>query len=138
MNINKPCYRYIEHELYNYNNLVKEMEEIQDEIINASPTPSGERVQSSGLSDMTSSKALKLVTNTRIKRIEDTLKGIETGIRILKTSPETRKYELLQMKYFDCQYTDSRIAQELNISIETFYRWKRQIILIMAMHMGLV
>jgi RinA family phage transcriptional activator len=131
-------YKYIESELYNYKYMAKELEELQDDIVGSSPAQSGDRVQSSILSDETASKAFRLVTNVRLKRLQDTIRAIETGIRILKASPEQGKYRLLEMKYFECQYTDRRIAKELNISIETYYRWKRQIISLMAMHMGLV
>lgn len=133
----KNYYRYIESELYNYKHMVKELKEISEDIIYSSPSPSGERVQSGALSDETSSKALKLVSNARLKRLENTVRAIETGIRILKASPDDGKYRLLCMKYFDCEYTDKRIAEELHISIETYYRWKKQIISLMAMHLGL-
>jgi len=137
MNLNKTYYSFVEHELYNYKNSSKELREIQDEIINSSPSPSGERVQSSTLSDETATKAMRLTSNARLSQLEKTIKGIETGIRILKSDSEQGKYKLLQMKYFECEYTDKKIAQELCISIETYYRWKRQIVTLMAMFMGL-
>lgn len=137
MNLNKDYYRYIERELYNYRNSSKELKEIQDDIINASPSPSGERVQSSTLSDETATKAIRLTSNARLGQLERTIKGIETGIRVLKNDEEQNKLKLLQMKYFDCEYTDKRIAMELNISDKTYYRWKNQIIHLMAIFIGL-
>jgi len=137
MNLNKDYYRYIERELYNYRNSSKELKEIQDDIINASPSPSGERVQSSTLSDETATKAIRLTSNARLSQLERTMKGIETGIRVLKGDGEQNKYKLLEMKYFDCEYTDKRIAMELNISDKTYYRWKNQIIHLMAIFIGL-
>lgn len=138
MNLNKAYYSFVEHELYNYKNNLKEVREIEDEIINSSPSPSGERVQSSTLSDETATKAIKLTTTARLVTMRRNINGIQTGIRILEADSEERKRELLEMKYFDSQYTDARIAQELCISIETYYRWKRQIVTLMAMYMGLV
>jgi len=138
MNLNKAYYSYVEHELYNYKNNLKEVHEIEDEIINASPVQSGDRVQSSTLSDETANKAIKLTTTTRLVTMRRNINGIETGMRILEADREDRKRKLLKMKYFDSQYTDTRIAFELDISIETYYRWKRQIVTLMAMYMGLV
>ncbi len=137
MKLNKNYYGHIEHELFNYKNNKQELEELTDEIINSSPLQSGNRVQTSTLSDETGSKALKLISNARIKRLEDTIRSIDTAIRILKSDAEPGKYKLLEMKYFECQYTDKRIAEELCISMETYYRWKRQIVSLVAMYMGL-
>ncbi len=135
--LQQSYYKYIESELYNYKNMVEELKEIQDDIISSSPAVSGERVQSSSLSDETASKAVRLISSARLKRLDETVRAIDVGIKILKTCPEPGKYKLLEMKYFDCQYTDIRIAKELNISRETYFRWKRQIISLMAMHLGL-
>lgn len=135
--LQQSYYKYIESELYNYKNMVEELKEIQDDIISSSPAASGERVQSSSLSDETASKAVRLISSARLKRLDETVRAIDVGIKILKTCPEPGKYKLLEMKYFDCQYTDIRIAKELNISRETYFRWKRQIISLMAMHLGL-
>lgn len=137
MKLNKQYYGHVEHELYNYKHNKEELEELIDDIINSSGSPAGERVQTSLLSDETGTKALKLVSNARIKRLEETINSVETAIRILKVDAEPGKYKLLQLKYFDCQYTDRRIAEELCISIETYYRWKRQIVTLVAMYMGL-
>lgn len=135
--IRKDYYKFIESELYNYKHMVEELNELQDDIIYSSPAVSGERVQSSSLSDETASKAVRLISSARLKRLDETVRAIDVGIKILKTCPEPGKYKLLEMKYFDCQYTDIRIAKELNISRETYFRWKRQIISLMAMHLGL-
>ncbi|MBR0576763.1 DUF1492 domain-containing protein [Proteiniclasticum sp. BAD-10] len=136
--ISKAYYKYVEHELYNYINTKQEYEELREDIILSSPAPGSERVQSSLLSDETSSKAIKLTASTRLSTMHKCICSIETGIRIIKNDPEPRKYELLRMKYFDGKYTDIGIAQELNISRETYYRWKRQIVSLVAMYMGLI
>ena len=137
MNLNKTYYRFVEHELYNYKNNLKELEEIEDDIINGSGYQSGDRVQTSNLSDETATKAIKLTSTAKLINMRRNLGSIETGIRILQSSAEPKKYELLELKYFDCKFTDIKIAEELCISIETYYRWKRQIITMIAMHMGL-
>ena len=138
MNLNKTYYRYVEHELFNYKNNLKEYQEIQDDIIGSSSYQSGDRVQTSTLADETASKAIRLTSNARMLQLEKTIQGIETGIRVLRVAAEPSKLKLLEMKYFDCQYTDKRIAVELCISEKTYYRWKNQIVLLMAMHIGLV
>lgn len=138
MKLNRTYYKYVENELYNYNNNKKELEDLEDEIIYSSSPQTGERVKSSALSDETASKGLRLISSSRLNQIQRTLVGIERSIKMLKADSEDSKYKLLEMKYFDCQYTDTKIAQELNISIETYYRWKRQIINLTAINIGLL
>ena len=138
MKLNRTYYKYIENELYNYHNNKLELENFKDDIIQGSSYQSGDRVQTSTLSDETATKAVKLTSSVRLNQLTRTIRGIETGINILKTQPEPYKYRLLEMKYFDCQYTDMKIAHELSISMETYYRWKRQIVNLIAINIGLM
>lgn len=135
--MNKTYYRYVEHELYNFQSNLLELKETEKEIIETSPSPDGERVQSSGTADTTYTKAVKLMTTTRLITLRRNTKAIETSIKILQSSNDQRKYQLLEMKYLRPEYTDRSIADKLCISIETYYRWKRQCVELVALHMGL-
>lgn len=134
MNIRRANFRMIEAELYYYEESKKYLELLKKEIIES--TPSQEVSVQSGPGDPTQAKAIKLVNNREILEIERRLNAIDRAIEILKTSNEPRKYELLKMKYFERKYTDIGICMELGISERTFYRWRREIIELIANFLG--
>lgn len=132
--IEKSNIKMIEAELYCYYESKKQLELLREEIIES--TPSQEISVKSSPGDPTQTKAIKLVNNREIIEMERRLKAIDKAIEILKTNNESRKYELLKMKYFERRYTDVGICMELGISERTFYRWRREIIELIANFLG--
>jgi len=124
----------IEVELYCYEESKEQLELLRKEIIES--TPSYEVNVKTSPGDPTQAKAIKLVNSREIIEMERRLKAIDKAIEILKTSNEPRKYELLRMKYFERRYTDVGICMELGISERTFYRWRREIIELIANFLG--
>ncbi|MBW8384448.1 MAG: hypothetical protein K0M69_18255 [Youngiibacter sp.] len=113
----------VRHKLQSYNRLkamIKscelDIEELKSEIINAAPTISSERVQSSGISDSTADKAIKIMERTselekRRKRLEIEKERIENAITILSPQEE----EVIRLRYFE-RRTWSYIQEKLNYS----------------------
>lgn len=134
MNIKRANFKMIEAELYCYHESKKQLELLREEIIES--TPQQEVSVKSGPGDPTQTKAIKLVNNREIIEMERRLKAIDKAIEILKTNNESRKYELLKMKYFERRYTDVGICMELGISERSFYRWRREIIELIANFLG--
>lgn len=134
MSIEKANFRMIEAELYCYKESKKELELLREEIIESSPGP-GENVQS-GLGDTTKNKAIKLTSSREILEIQRRLTAIEKAIEILENGSEQKKFRLLRMKYFDRRFTDIGIQMELDISERTFYRWRREIVELIANYLG--
>ncbi len=134
MNIKRANFKMIEAELYCYHESKKQLELLREEIIES--TPSQEISVKSSPGDPTQTKAIKLVNNREIIEMERRLKAIDKAIEILKTNNESRKYELLKMKYFERRYTDVGICMELGISERSFYRWRREIIELIANFLG--
>ena len=134
MNIKRANFKMIEAELYCYHESKKQLELLREEIIES--TPSQEISVKSSPGDPTQTKAIKLVNNREIIEMERRLKAIDKAIEILKTNNESRKYELLKMKYFERRYTDVGICMELGISERTFYRWRREVIELIANFLG--
>ena len=77
---------------------------------------------------MLSSKAL-LEAERRTNAITDIIK-------LLEQSDEPNKLKLLKYKYFEKKYTDMGIWSELNIGQATFYRWRKEIIQMIADRLG--
>ena len=134
MNIKRANFKMIEAELYCYEESKRQLEFLREDIIES--TPSHEINVKTGPGDPTQTKVIKLVNSREIIEMERRLKAIDKAIEILKTSNEPRKYELLRMKYFERRYTDVGICMELGISERTFYRWRREIIELIANFLG--
>lgn len=134
MSVAKANFRMIEAELYCYHESKKSLELMREEIIESTPE-AGEKVQT-GLGKTTEVKAIKLVNNREIIEIQRRLSAIDKAIEILKTSNEPRKYELLEKKYFEKRLTDIGIQLDLNLSERTFYRWRREIVELIANYLG--
>lgn len=134
MNIKRANFRMIEAELYCYEESKEQLELLRKEIIES--TPSQEINVKTGPGDPTQTKVIKLLNSREIIEMERRLKAIDKAIEILKTSNEPKKYKLLHMKYFERRYTDVGICMELGISERTFYRWRREIIELIANFLG--
>lgn len=134
--MSKVNYKFVESELYNYHRNKITLQELEDEIINGSPAM-GERVQSSTIGNTTESKALRLYSSPERFMLRRGTDAVEQAVKIVKcNAPE--KYTLVEMKYFKGEYTDKKIALELNISIETYYRWKKDFIKLVGSFMGII
>lgn len=136
MSIKRANFRMIEAELYNYEESKKQLKLLREEIIESTPSQElGERIESE-LGDSTASKGIKLVNNREIVEIERRLSAIDKAIEIIKTSDEPRKIQLIEEKYFKRQLTHVGIQMKLGISRRTFYRWRREVIELIANFLG--
>ncbi len=133
--IKRATYRYIEAELYDYPNTVREIEQLRQEIIESTSTDAGQpRVQSNRLSDPTAYKATRLATDRRLRHLEEVRDAIE---RVYQGLDQERK-RLVELKYWQNRLTHRGIAEELHIGERTFYRWKDEIIKAIALELGLM
>lgn len=135
MNRERANFKMIESELYCYHESKKELELMKEEILEGSQFQEV-AVKSSAVGDTTANKAIRLVTSVSIRETERRVNAIEKAIEILQNGSEPRKLRLLEMKYFERRYTDSGIAQELYIDRSTFYRWRKEIIQLIASFLG--
>lgn len=127
-------FKMIEAELYCYQESKKELELMEEEILESTAYQEV-AVQSGTTGDTTANKALKLVSSREILEVKRRLGAIEKAINILKCGDE-KKLKLLEMKYFERRYTDQGIANELFIDRATFYRWRNEIISLIATYLG--
>lgn len=134
--MNKGIKAYIESELRYYHQSKKDLEEIREEIIESSPINDGTGIRSCGTSDTVCKKVIRLITNKRLKRLEETIRAIDA---VLDQLDET-KHRLVEMKYWrkPNYLNDAGIAHELCIDRATLYRWQDAILLAIAIELGLV
>lgn len=133
----KEIKAYIEAELRNYNQSKKDLEEIKNDIVEEGKhVDDNVGIRGSGRSNVVESKTIRLITNKRIKKLEETIRAIDVVLGEL----EEEKYRLVEMKYWTRPnpLSDEGMCQKLCISRRTFYRWIDGIILAIAIEMGLV
>jgi len=129
--LSRAVFRYIEHELYNYDQTLAEIEFIRDDIIEAPPLK--EAVPSTGfISDPTGRKAAQLVTNTALARMARTVKAIDKALARL-TDNHRALFDLKYRQYLSWQ----QVCQELPVSERTYFRIRRELVQMVATELGL-
>ena len=132
MRIEKSIFRYIEHELYNYEDTKKELEGYKLDIIESTNRPETS-VMGGRIGDTTGSKAIKLTTSKYILKSEKVIRAVEKGLGML--TDEHR--ELFSLRYQDCMSMPEIIA-EMHISERNYYRKKREIVAVVGQELGLI
>lgn len=134
--IKREIKSYIEAELRDYNQTLRDISEARQDLLLATHTPDNVGGHGYDIGDPTQARAFKLVTNRRISHMERICTAIATVIGAL---PE-EKYRLVELKYWTRPQTltDDGIALKLNISRRTYYNWKNGIIMALAEELGLI
>lgn len=122
-----PLFRWMEHELYNYDWSKEELKRLKEEIIFKSP----ERFVGSNraITDQTGIKVIKLSTNMRIINLERKLSAIEESLK------RPIFAELFEYKYRKC-LPWQQVIVEMNISESTYKRIRRNLVKDIAIRLG--
>lgn len=134
MKIDKRLYKYIEYELYHYEQYKKDIQLMREEILEGSPMPPDGQPKGSELSNSTESKAIKLNSSVAIMRMEKTVAAIEQTIKRLNDLQKT----VFELVYIAGRKDRYKMCDELHISIETFKRCKQTIILSTGTELGII
>ena len=134
MKLNKSVFRYIEHELYNYEATKKEIAEIREDVINGVPAVSElcTSIQSGRTSDTTGDKAEKLLTNSMLVRMCRTVDAIDRALRRLSENHRA----LFQLKYITAMPWES-VCIEMPTSERSYFRTRKELVSMVALEMGL-
>lgn len=130
----KSVFRYIEAELYDYHETLKEIDLLREEILEGSSRVKVSGGKSPSKSDPTASKVSRLLMDRRLQRLEE----VATAIGKVFEQLPREKQKLVELKYWDGRYSNAGVAHELHIGEMTFYRWRRQIIQAVARELGLL
>lgn len=131
MKLPRAVFRYVEHELYNYDTTLAEIEAIREGIIDAPPLR--ETVPSTGhISDPTGRKATQLVTNTALVRMCRTREAIDKALARLSDNHRA----LFNLKYRQ-DLPWQQVCQELPASERTYFRLRRELVFMVAVELGL-
>ena len=142
MSLKREYRQYIELELRNYDQIKSEWESLQEAITCSKNNKPDDYMEVLGLqpterySSTTESKALRLISNNRLAKLERTIRAFERVI----TNLQEDKFKLVVLKYwtYPQTLTDDGIALELNIDRATLYRWIDGIMTALVKEMGLI
>jgi RinA family phage transcriptional activator len=124
---------YIEHELYNYPNSIKELAEIEKDIIESSSPVNQVKVTSSNISRPTEEKAIRLYSSKYLLRLFLTTNAIEGALR--KGGDNLQK--VFEYKYIkDLPWQTAVI--DLHISQSTYFKRLKQLNALVALNLGLI
>lgn len=127
-------FKVIEMELYNYKKTKLELELLREEILEETIRPD-EVVSNNSIGNTTQSKAIRLCTSLEIIEVSKRLGAIDYALACLEDrAPE--KMQLVRLKYFEARLTDKGVMEKLSIDRSTFYRWRREIISLIASRLG--
>ena len=123
--LSKNTFKYVEQEIRQYKNNLKEMNRLKNDIIQEAPEKQNGR--SSGLSDSTAAKAVKLSMNRKISELEKSQKAIETIYHRLCPDKQS-----VMEEYWQSRYTNAGLAYKLGVDERTIRRWKQHIVYLVA------
>lgn len=128
----RAVWLYIEHELYDYDAKKQAIKEMEEDIIFSVPEK-GTTPGRGYMSDPTARKAHSLMTSTAIRHMVRVIQAIDRALARLKD--EHRKvFELKYRRGLPWQ----QVCQEMHIDRATFFRYRRQLITMVALEMGMV
>ncbi len=131
----KEVLRYVENELYTYPWRKQDIERLRADIMGESPERTERMaVGSENIGDPTLSKTVRLLTSRRLIRMTENYEAIT---RVYERLDKDKK-RLVEMRYWQREYTDYGIYQRLHISRRTYYRWREQILWAIAVELGLL
>lgn len=134
--INKETFKYIERELYDYEDTLILIKNIENDII-ADQSIDYSTIKTSRtnvINNVTEDKAIRLITNKRYSKAINTIAAIDKAIKKLNED-EKKLYEL---KYIEQIHWKKIIATHLTISERNYYRMRRKIILAVAYELGML
>lgn len=136
MRIRRELKAYIEAELRDYNDTIRSIGEEKNDLILATAVHDNNGGTSYDIGNPTESKVMQLITNKRIRHMEETCRAIGNVVDGLNEE----KYKLIELRYWKKpkMLTDAGIAQQINIDRATLYRWVDEILIMLGVEMGLI
>ena len=131
MRINKSIFRYIEHELYNYEQTKKDLQLYREQVLEGTASP--EVSVQNGPGDVTANKVIKLTSSAFVVQAERVIQAIDKALSILGD----KHNELFKLKY-QMGVSWPQITIDMGISDRTYYRLRRELVITVGQHLGLI
>ena len=125
-------FKMIEHELYNYDDTVKRLELLKEQIIESGVTGENVRVQTGRISNPTLAKAIDLLTNTEVQYLSWVVRAVNTALLLLdEDHNEIYVHRYRQKKNW------RQTLSEMYISQDTYFKKRRELIQMVAVQLGI-
>lgn len=136
--IRRASIRLIEAEIRAYPETLQSLKEIEQEIAGLhSPGAYIGLAKTTGHSDPTAKKALKMIESPKACELRRRIGAIRRMIRIFEAHPDPGRYELIELTYWsNGRYDIEGVCRKLSISRSTYNRWKREALGIVAERLG--
>ena len=131
MRINKSIFRYIEHELYNYEQTKRDLALYREQVLEGTASPEVSVQSSPG--DVTADKAVKLTSSAFVVQAERIINAIDRALSILGDKHK----ELFKLKY-QLGVSWPNITIDMGISDRTYYRIRRELVVTVGQQLGLI
>ncbi len=124
MKLPKVVYRYIEYELFHYEEYKKELLLERERILESYSSSIGAEIRGSQKTDATQRKVINLMESTAVLSLERKIRAIDYTLATL-----SKTHAMLFNALYNQKRTDIyKICNELSISKETYARYKQHII----------
>lgn len=131
MRINKSIFRYIEHELYNYEQTKRDLQLYREQVLEGTVSPEVSVQSSPG--DVTANKAVKLTSSAFVVQAERIINAIDKSLDVLGDKHK----ELFTLKY-QMGISWPNIVIDMGISDRTYYRLRRELVIMVGQQLGLI
>ncbi len=119
--LSKNTFKYVEQEIRQYKNSVKELNRLKNDII--LEAPERQEGRSNAIGNSTASKAVKISMDKKILELERVKNAIEKTYRELCSDKQS-----VMESYWQSRYTTAGLAYKLGVDERTIRRWKQYIV----------
>jgi len=129
-------FRYIESELYQFDQTKKRLKELKAEIACENLTQSYNNsgvMSGNSVSSKTEAAGIKLLSSAALCRMARNINAISRALQFLNED----QLDLFHLKYKK-QMPWQQILKELGIAQATYYRWRKKIVYLVARELGML
>lgn len=127
--LSKNTFKYVEQEIRQYRNNLKELNCLKNDII--LETHEKQEGKSNSIGDTTANKAVKVSMDKKIIELEKTRKAIEKTYHRLNNNKKA-----VMEEYWQGRYTTAGLAYQVGIDERTIRRWKQYIVYSVAVELN--
>ena len=130
----RAVFRYVEHELYNYDSTKAEIRAMREDILEGTNAPElkPEKMGKYLNGDVVFSKVSRLTSNVALCRMQETVQAIEKALRLLTEEHS----HLFQLKYQE-QMDWRQVVMEIPMSERSYFYKRKELVMMVAVQMGL-
>lgn len=126
-------YKYIEYELYHYEQYKEEIEIERERILDSSSSQPNGMPRSNVISNPTERKGISLVESTSILAMQRIIRAVDNTLKRLTPMHK----QIFNMCYVEGRDDRFKMSDELHVSYETFNRYKASLIVCVAKELGI-